>query len=123
MTSAVHGKSGVVSIGGVIAEVTTWNVSRTAAADEATSMTSAGNQEFVEGLRGWTGAFTTVVYATKIGLQSAATFQVGASAASNQPAITGAIIITDEPVQVDVNGVVQYQYTFTGTGACNIAVS
>jgi len=123
MTNAVHGKSGVVDIGGVIAEVTTWNMNRTAAADEATSMTSGGYQEFVEGLRGWAGSFTTLVYAAKLGLQNAATFQVGASASTYAPVCTGAIIITDEPIQVDVNGVVQYQYTFTGTGSASIAVA
>lgn len=123
MTNAVHGKSGVVSIGGTISEVTQWSMSRVTDASEATSFTSAGNREYVAGLFGWTGSFTTLVFANKTGLQSAATFQVGATAAANAPVFTGSIIITDEPVAVDVNGVVQYAYTFTGTGTCTAATS
>jgi len=123
MTNAVHGKSGVVNIGGAIAEVSQWSMSRVTDATEATSFDSAGNREYVEGLFGWTGSFTSLVFANKTGLESAATFQVGAAAGANTPTFAGAIIITDEPVAVDVNGVVQYAYTFTGTGANTVAVA
>ena len=122
-TAAESGKAGVVNIGGVIAEVTGWNMSRPVVALEATSMSSGGNQEFVAGLAGWSGTFTAEVFANKTGAQTAATFQVGAAAAANTPTFSGSIIITDEPIAVDVAGVVNYAYTFQGTGVCAVAVA
>lgn len=123
MTSAVTGKSGVVNIGGVVSEVTTWSMNRTNEPVDATSMSSSGNKEFVSGLNGFTGSFTTLAFLNKLGSQAAATFQVGAAASAANPKYSGAIIITDEPVTVDVAGVVNYSYTFTGTGVCTAATA
>jgi hypothetical protein len=122
-TAAIHGKSGKVTVGSAVAEVTSWSMSRTTAADDATSMDSSGNAEFIDGLFNWSGSFTTLVYGGLVGAQAAATFSTAAAASATTPTFSGAIIITDEPIQVEVNGVVQYQYTFQGTGACTVATT
>lgn len=122
-TSAVSGKAGIVSIGATVNEVTQWSMDRTVEALDATSMSSAGHKEFVAGLDGWTGTFTTLAFVNKTGSQAAATFQVGAAASAANPKFTGAIIITNEPVAVDVGGVVNYAYSFTGTAACTPATA
>lgn len=121
VTAAVTGKAGIVNIGGVVAEVTQWSMDRNSEAVEATSMSSAGNQEFIVGLFGWSGTFTTLAFLNKTGAQAAATFQVGASASAANPVFTGAIILTNEPVTVPVEGRTEYAYSFTGTAALTAA--
>lgn len=122
-TSAVVGKAGVVNIGAALAEVTTWSMDRNTEAVDATSMSSGGNREFLPGLFNWAGVFTTLLFANKTGGPNAATFQVGATADVSNPKFTGQIIITNEPVEVAVDGVVQYAYTFQGTGSVTAATS
>lgn len=122
-TAAVCGKAGVVNIGAAILEVTQWRMDRNTDALDATSMDSGGNREYVVGLFGWTGTFTTLKFANKTGSQAAATFQVGAAANAANPKYAGAIIITNEPVECTVAGVVQYAYTFTGTAGCTASTA
>jgi len=123
MTAAVTGKAGVVNIGGAIAEVTQWSMDRNTEAVDATSMDSGGNSEFVDGLFSWSGTFTTLAFINKTGSQAAATFQVGAAPSAANPKFTGALILTNEPVAVPVEGRVEYAYTFQGTAACTAATA
>ena len=122
-TSAVTGKAGVVNIGGALSEVFNWQMDRNTEAVEATSFDSSGNREYVAGLFGWAGSFSSYTFSNKTGAQAAATFQVGASADTSNPKFTGSIIITNEPVSVPVDGAVEYAYTFQGTGACTAATA
>jgi len=122
-TSAVSGKAGVVNIGGALSEVTSWQMDRETEQLDATSMDSSGNRDFVDGLLTWRGSFTTLVFANKTGSQAAATFQVGTAAGASTPTFSGAIGIENEPVEVPVDGVVQYQYSFVGRLACTAATA
>jgi predicted secreted protein len=123
MTNAVTGKAGVVTIGATVNEVTAWNVDRTTEAVDVTSMSSSGNGEYVAGLFRWNGAFTTLNILNKTGSQAAASFDVGATRSAYLPRVSGAIIITNEPVNCPVDGRVEYGYTFQGTGACTVATA
>jgi hypothetical protein len=123
-TSAKAGKAGRVQVGATVTEVTGWTLDRTTDALDATSMASSGNREFIDGLFGWTGTFTSLTFINKTGSQASATFDVLAGTpAATTPRFSGAIIITNEPVACEVGGVVQYAYTFTGTGACTAATA
>ena len=123
VTSAVTGMSAVINIGGSVAEAFNWSMDRNTEAVEATSFDSAGNREFVPGLFGWSGSFSTLRFMNKTGSQAAASFQVGASAGTATPKFSGAIIITNEPCATPVDGRVEYAYTYTGTGVCTAATS
>ena len=123
VTSAVSGKAGVVNVGGALGEITQWQMDRNVEALEATSMSSSGNREFIDGLFGWSGSFTALDFVNQTGTQAAATFQVGATVTAALPKFTGSIIITNEPVATPVDGRVEYAYTFTGTGACTAATA
>lgn len=123
ITSAVTGLAGVVNIGGAFAEVTAFTIDRNTEAVEATSFDSSGNREFVAGLFGWSGTFRTLRLANKTGAQAAATFQVAAAAGTSTPTFAGALIITNEPVSTPVDGIVEYNYTFTGTAALTAATA
>ena len=123
-TAAVHGKSGKVSLGGAeVLEVTNWAMARPTEVADATSFTSAGDREFITGLKNRTGTFTCLRFQQIAGSTLVGTFQVGASAASNQPTFAGSVIITDEPVTVPVDGRVQYEYAFQWTGTETVAVA
>jgi len=122
-TSAVTGKAAVITIGTAVAEANAFSVDRNTDAVEATSFDSAGNREYVAGLFGWSGSFTTLRLINKTGAQAAATFAAGATAGTSNPTIAGAIIITNEPIALTVDGITSYGYTFTGTGACTAATA
>jgi len=120
---AVTGKAGVVNIGGSVTRVTAFTMDRNTEAVEVTSFDSSGNREYVAGLFGWAGTFNALKFLNQVGLQAAATFQVGAAAGTDNPKLSGSIIITNEPVNCPVDGRVEYGYTFTGTGACTAATA
>jgi len=122
-TAAVNGQAAIINIGGSIAEAFNWSMDRNTEAIEATSFDSAGNREFIAGLFGWGGSFTTRKFLNQSGAQAAATFQVGASVTAALPKFSGALIITNEPVAVAVDGAVEYAYTFQGTGVCTAATA
>ena len=122
-TAAVTGLAAVINIGGAVAEAFNWSMDRNTEAVEATSFDSAGNREFVAGLFGWGGSFTTRKFLNQTGSQAAATFMVGAAASAANPKFSGALIITNEPVAVAVDGAVEYGYTFQGTGVCTAATA
>lgn len=120
---AITGKSASINIGSAVVRAVSWSMDRNTEAVEVTSFDSSGNREYVAGLFGWSGNFTTLLFLNKTGLQSAATFQTGASAGTDTPTFAGSILITNEPVAVAVDGRVEYAYTFTGTGACTAATA
>lgn len=122
-TSAVSGKAGVVNIGGSVSEAFDWSMDRNTEALEATSFDSSGNREYVDGLFGWGGSFSTYIFLNQTGTQAAATFQTGAAAGTATPKFTGSILITNEPIACAVDGIVSYAYTFQGTGACTAATA
>jgi len=122
-TAAVSGKTGRIEIGTTVAEVVDWNADIVTEALDATSMSSGGKKEFIAGLEEGSGSFATVQFLNKRGAQAAATFGVGASAASNAPDISGKIIITTEGTAVPVDGRVAYSYDFVFNATATIAVS
>lgn len=120
---SITGKAGVVTIGATVAECTTWQMDRNTEAVEVTAMDSAGNREYIAGLFGWGGSFTTLTFLNKTGSQAAASFDVGATQSATLPRLSGAIIITNEPANVPVDGRVEYGYTYQGTGVCTAATA
>lgn len=123
-TAAVHGKAGKFSLGGSeVLEVSNWAMSRSTAVADVTSFTSVGDAEFVTGLKSRTGTFNCFRFQNISGSTLVGTFQIGAAAASNAPTFAGSVIITDEPIEVSVEGAVAYAYSFQWTGAEAIAVA
>lgn len=122
-TTAVAGKTGIVTVGTAVAEVRGFSVVREVEALDATSFDSSGNREFIDGLAQTSGSFTTLVFLNKTGAQAAATFQVGAAPAANQPSFSGAINITSEGVEADVEGEWGYSYDYTFSGAVTIDIT
>jgi len=122
-TASVAGKTGRVVIGTTVAEVVDWEITRSVAALDATSMSSGGNVERIEGLADATGTMNTLQFINKIGVQAAATFGAGASAASNAPDIAGKIIITTEGVAVPMDEKVTYAYEFEFASTATVSVA
>jgi hypothetical protein len=123
-TTAVCGKNGRVTLGAVIAEVTGWKLDEEYDLLDATHMDGGGEHEDILGIHKWSGSFTSQVYSAEIGAVSAATFEVDRnSTAANKPKWSGAIKVGRRSVAPDVNGKVQYEYTFNGQLAVTIATA
>ena len=122
-SAAVSGKSGRVIIGTTVAEIVEWSLNRTVDAIDVTSMDSLGHKQFIAGLDGADGSFSTNVFVNKTGEQLDVTLGVGASAAANTPDITGAVVITSEGFAVPVDDKVAYTYDFVFNSTANVAVS
>lgn len=123
VTTAQSGKTGSITIGTAVAEVNGFTINREVEALDATSFDSTGNMEFIDGLAQTNGTFTSLVFLNKQGTQASATFQSGASPATNNPSFAGAIVITTEAVAHEVAGVVTYSYNYTFSGAVTIDIT
>ncbi len=123
-TAAISGHTGsVVMTGGSPAEVVEWRMGRGLKALEAVSMDSAGNEEFVVGLRGATGSFKTRKYFATPVTATVATFKTATAAAANAPWYSCTIIITSDPVECMVNGTIGYSFDFSVTGGVSVATA
>ena len=107
-TTADCGSTGSVSLGG---EITSWTLNLNQDALEATSMASGGFKEFIGCLKDADGTFTTLVPCGAIGASAGVVFT------NDKGTWTMDIIITNLSTEVDVNGVVTFNYTFVSTGA------
>jgi hypothetical protein len=106
-TTAVCGSTGSVDLGG---EITSWTLNLNQDVLEATSMASVGNKEFIGCLRDADFTFSTLVACGAVGASAAVTFT------NDKGSWTFDAIITDITTEVDVNGVVTFNYTGVSTG-------
>jgi len=114
-TAAISGKAGSVTNGGGADEITEWSVTLTTEALDATSMSSDGWREFIEGLQGATGSFTAIGSRPVTGSQS------GISLNTGNVTISGDVIISSVEASTPVDGVVTYSADFSFTGEVSAA--
>jgi len=123
-TVALSGKSGTLTGDGACGatEIKNWKVSVKIAALDATSMASAGWEEFIVGLMGASGSFTAIGVSPLAGA-IAQTVAATISLKTNTAGITvsGKCIVETAEVGADVGGVVSYDCTFKFTGVVSVA--
>lgn len=108
---SIAGPTGVV-------EVKNWKCDLRTAKLDATSMGSNGYEEFIAGLQGGSGSFTSGgTVAPSRGL-SAATLMTKSTGGMT---LTGSIFIERATVNVPVDGMVSYDCEFSWTGSIGIS--
>jgi predicted secreted protein len=122
-STAVTGKNGKVIIGAEVAEIRNWKIARPQDTHDTSSMSSGGNREKKHGMKDWNGTFETIKYVDLSGTSVVASFYVGASATASTPIYSGTILISDAPVNVPYDDVVNYEHAFEGSGPCTPATS
>ena len=117
-TTAIAGFSGSITGPTGFVEVTQWKLTLTTAALDATSMASAGFEEFITGLKGAKG--TATCQGTVIPVQglSAGTLK---TASTGGATISGSILIHEVGIGVPVEGKVTYDVSFNFTGSITVA--
>ena len=108
MTTAVCGTTGTISLGG---EVTKWTLNLNLALQEATSMSSSGNKEYIGCLKDADFTFDTLVACGGIGASAGVVFT------NDKGSWTFDAIIDSISTTVDVNGIVTFTYGGKSTGA------
>jgi len=117
-TTAIAGYDGSFSGPTGISEVINWNVDVTTEELDATSMSSGGWREFIEGLKGASG--TASVQGTAIPARglSAATLKTKSTGGAT---ITGSVLVNRVGIGVPVDGKVTYDVAFSFTGSVGIS--
>ena len=118
MTAAIVGKNGSVSGPSGGAEITEWNHTLTTELVEASSMSSSGNREWIQGLTGGEGSFTAIGSNVVVGSVTSLVLQVGNTAGDLK--LSGAALIESTEVGTPVDGRVEYTASFKYTGAITV---
>jgi hypothetical protein len=111
-TTALSGHTGSITGSGGT-EIKKWAVTVKTTPLEATSMASAGWQEFIEGLQGATGSFDCIGTKPTRGVAASLSLLTASGGAT----IAGKALIHDVQANSDVAGVVGWTAQFTFTGA------
>jgi len=121
-TTAISGKNGTLTgtpgTGDVGAEITDWNSSLTIEDLNATSMSSGGYYDNVEGIKKGTGSFKAIGQSTLAveGTVTSAVFAVGST--TGQLTLTGDILISEVNITTPVEGdVVTFEATWVFRGS------
>ena len=109
--SAIAGYTGRVD--GACNEVKSWTVSITTEMLDATDFCSAGWMEFIAGLQGATGSLTSTERYTGLTSITLANSAGGAS-------ISGNVLFDSETISNEVDGIMEYEQSFTFTGAVTV---
>lgn len=107
-TTAICGSTGSVSLGG---EIVNWTLNLNRSIHDATSIASAGNKEFIGCLIDADGTFESYTSAGTIGAHASVDFINDSGTWSMD------IIVTSLKVDLDVNSIVKFTYTFVSSGA------
>jgi hypothetical protein len=116
-TAALVGKAGSVSgqSGGV--EITEWSHTLTTELVEASSMSSGGNREWIQGLTGGEGSFTAIGSNVVVGSVTTLTLKCGSTGALQ---LSGAALVESTEVSNPVEGRIEYSASFKYTGAITV---
>ena len=106
-TAAACGSSGSVSLGG---EVTKWTLNLNQVLQEATSMSSSGNREYIGCLKDADFTFDTLVACGGVGASAGLVFT------NDKDSYTFDFIIDSVSTSVDVAGIVTFTYSGKSTG-------
>lgn len=103
----VHGKEGVVAVGGSTLGVTRWSFTPVVAADESTGMDSSGYRTYLVGLKGATlsieGKWESDAKPESIKTGNIVAFSLEDTATANIE-LTGNCVVTQSRIEVPVDG-------------------
>lgn len=117
----LSGKAGAVTIagGGEIAGISGWSLDYKANTEESTDFSAVGVETHVPTTTGWSGSFE--------GLKDGAPQAIGAEIAlvlkesqTSTQKWLGQAIVTGVSANTTAKGLVNYKYTFIGTGALTV---
>lgn len=117
-TAAIAGFDGSVSGPTGASEVKDFTINLTTEALDTTSFDSGGYREFIEGLKGATGSFTSQGTAPVSRGICTATFKTKSSGGAT---IAGSILVSQAAVSTPVEGVVTCACDFSFTGSITIS--
>jgi hypothetical protein len=116
-TAAISGYTGSVS-GSAGTEIKKWQATPKATLLDATSMASAGWEEFIVGLQGCAGTFDCIGTPPVV---STSSITLTLKTATSGTTITGKALISDVAYNTPVEGVVTYTATFKFTGTVTVS--
>ena len=105
-----------------IAGVRSWTLDQTVEAVESTGFDSSGHRTYTVGTDGWSGTFNGFKDGAPLTIGSIVGLELRESATATQQ-YRGSVIITDLSVNVTVDGLVEYNYTYQGNDALMIATA
>ena len=118
--ASIAGKSAFVKYDGgtEITGIKSWNIDATIDALETTDFVDAGVRSYIAGCSSWSGSFSGYKEGATPAILSGTVYSAdfGESDTTGQH-WTGDILITGSSVNVGFDGIVEYSYTFQGTGA------
>tara|TARA_Y100001938_G_scaffold151075_1_gene245711 strand:+ start:2020 stop:2412 length:393 start_codon:yes stop_codon:yes gene_type:complete len=127
--AVISGVGGSVTFAsGYVTAVRSWNITITADSLETTSMNPTnGFRTHIGGLKSWSGSYSAYVDGAAFadiddqlgGNPSSATFKLVSG--SDDPNISGSILITDIAVTATTDSAVEVEFTFTGSANPTIA--
>jgi len=116
----LHGKTGVVDVGGAVTGARNWSITYSGDVVETTDFADSGVKTFIAGGSGWTGSYEVVKDgAPPQALLSTVSLSLKESATTGQ-LWTGSAIIQEISSTTAIDGVVVYSYSFQGTGALTV---
>lgn len=121
-TAALSGKEGSVTGVGTITEVKRWNCAIRTALLDATSMASAGWEEFIMGLQGASGSIVCVGNEAPDHTAAIATLSLK-SDGTNKFTIAGAALLSNVNFEVDHAGIVTMTADFSFTGEVTVTTA
>lgn len=118
--SGFSGGSGSVNIGGALTDVVRWEITPKINMRDSASMSSGGWDEKTGCLRGWEGNFEVRSYpGNMVGSRIAGTFNTGTGVPGHSGTAgtyLGSCAITDEPVAVPHDDLINWKVNFQGHG-------
>ena len=117
--SHLAGTGGSVDTGSVVAGIKSWTLDRPVEMLDTTDFGSSGDKEYISGLKGWSGSFE----GNKDGVPQTLAGAIVTLKLYESAAIfwTGSALLNNLTVNTGVDGLVNYGYTYQGTGALTTA--
>ncbi len=100
-----------------------WTVKLAQTAAEVTNFADVGVKRFILGESGWSGTFSGNKTGAPLPILNGLFSAVFQESATSTQWWLGQILITDVSSKVDSKNVVQYSYSFTGSGALTLATT
>ncbi len=118
---AYAGKAGLVKVGGAtVSGIENWSLSYKSGTEEATDFESAGVEEHLSTITGWSGSFEGRKKGAPLAIGGAAVALELLETATASQKWTGNAIVTDIEAVTNVKGLVTYKYSFIGTGTLTV---
>lgn len=107
----------VASTTNVVTGMSGWSIKFKQAASEVTNFSDLGAKRFIQGLTDWSGSFSGAKTGAPINPTAGVYTGVFNESATSTQKWVGQIIITGVDPKVDSKNVVEYSYSFQGSGA------